>query len=358
MIEEFKCPNCNGVINFDTSSQMMKCPYCDSEFEPQSIKEYNALLQNDKEDSMEWESPQSQWSEEEENNIIRYICSSCGGEIIGDKTLAATSCPYCDNNTIFSEQFKGDLKPDFVIPFNFDKESAKKAMYEHFKGKKLLPKAFKDEQHIDEIKGLYVPFWLYDANADGNFRYRCTRTRSWTAGDYIYTETSFYSALRQGSLDFMNVPVDGSEKMPNDLMESLEPYDLSKAVDFNTAYLAGFFADRYDVSSESASERANKRVRTATEEVFSATVMGFTTVLPEHSNVSLSGGKAKYALLPVWLLNTTWKGQKYVFAMNGQTGKLVGNLPVDKGIYHKWLWSITGLVSAAVFLITFLLWLI
>ncbi len=355
-MEEFKCPNCNGVINFDTSSQLMKCPYCDSEFEPESIREYNDILKNDKEDFLNWESPQAKWEQEEENNIIRYVCSSCGGEIIGDKTLAATSCPYCDNNTILSHQFSGDLKPDLVVPFCYDKEQAKKAMLNHFKGKRLLPKTFKDEHHIDEIKGIYVPFWLYDGCADGNFRYRCTRTRTWPAGDYIYTETSYYSALRSGTLDFSNVPVDGSEKMPNDLMESLEPYDLLKAVDFNTAYLAGFFADRYDVSAENASVRANERVRNATEEAFRSTVIGFTSVIPEHGSVNLSEGKIKYALLPVWLLNTTWKKQKYVFAMNGQTGKLVGNLPVDKGIYHRWLWGVTALTALIVFLILFLFW--
>ncbi len=355
MIEEFKCPNCNGTISFDSLSQKMKCPYCDSEFEPDALKEYDEVVKGDREDDMQWEEPQRAWTEEEKSGIRRYVCASCGGEIIGDETLGATTCPYCDNNTIIVEQFKGDLKPDLVIPFKYDKKAAKSAMLAHFKGKRLLPKAFKDEQHIDEIKGIYVPFWLYGACAEGNFRYRCTRVRSWPSGNYIYTETSYFSVLRGGTLNFENVPVDGSQKMPDDLMESLEPYDLNEAVDFNTAYLAGFFADRYDVSSQESSKRANARVRTATEEAFSSTVVGYASVLPEHSDVSLSRSSAKYALLPVWILNTTWKNEKYVFAMNGQTGKLVGNLPVDKKLYFKWLFGIAASVTSVLFLLLLLL---
>lgn len=356
-MEDFKCPNCNGIISFDTSSQMMKCPYCDSEFEPEALKEYSEILNKTYEDSMEWIEPENRWSQAENEELVSYVCSSCGGEIIGDKSLAATSCPYCDNNTIFTKQFVGDLKPDLVIPFKFNKDDAKKAMYNHFKGKKLLPKTFKSEQHIDEIKGIYVPFWLYDSCADGSFRYRCQKMRSWVSGDYIYTETRHYSATREGSVLFENVPVDASEKMPDDLMESLEPYDISQAVDFNTAYLAGFFADRYNVSSKNASERANSRISVATEEVFKGTLLSYDSSFKEEGSVSVKEGKIKYALLPVWILNTTWKNEKYVFAMNGQTGKLVGNLPVDKGLFHKYLWGISGISALVLFVISYLIWL-
>ena len=357
-MEEFKCPNCNGVISFDTTTQMMKCPYCDSEFEPESLKEYDEILKESRESTMDWQGPENLWSENESENLLSYVCSSCGGEIIGDKTLGATSCPYCNNNTVFTKQFSGDLKPDLVIPFKYDKDAAKKAMYNHFKGKKLLPKNFKNEQHIDEIKGIYVPFWLYDACADGHFRFHCTKLRTWVSDDYIYTETRHYSAVRDGSISFINVPVDGSQKMADDLMESLEPYNLNEAVDFKTAYLAGFFADRYDVSVQNASVRANERISITTEEAIKGTLLNYSASFKEAGSVSVEKGKTKYALLPVWILNTTWKGEKYVFAMNGQTGKLVGNLPVDKGLFHKYLWGISGISALIAFALSYLIWLI
>jgi len=152
---------------------------------------------------------------------------------------------------------------------------------------------------------------------------------------------------RGGSVGFEHVPVDGSSKMPDDLMESVEPYDYSDALDFQTAYLAGYFADKYDVTAEESIDRANQRVRRSTEEAFASTVQGYATVNAESSSVQFHGGKAKYALYPVWLLNTTWNGEKYTFAMNGQTGKFVGNLPLDKSAATKWTVGLAAALSAA-----------
>jgi len=152
---------------------------------------------------------------------------------------------------------------------------------------------------------------------------------------------------RGGSVGFEHVPVDGSSKMPDDLMESVEPYDYSDALDFQTAYLAGYFADKYDVTAEESIDRANQRVRRSTEDAFASTVQGYATVNAESSSVQFHGGKAKYALYPVWLLNTTWNGEKYTFAMNGQTGKFVGNLPLDKSAATKWTVGLAAALSAA-----------
>lgn len=358
-IQEFKCPCCGGSIEFNSDKQKMQCPYCDSEFDAEALKNYDLDSQDDAQDDMQWETAAgSQWEEGELDQLNVYSCKSCGGEIVGDDTLAATFCPYCDNPVVLTGKFKGDLRPDFVIPFKKDKEDAKKAYLKHIKGKKLLPKVFKEANHIDEIKGVYVPFWLFDTDTDANIRYKATKTHTWSDSDYYYTRTSYFAVYRSGNISFEKVPVDGSTKMADDLMESIEPYDFNDAVDFNTAYLSGYFADKYDVNSEDSIERANQRIKTSTEQAFAETVVGYTTVLPERTNIKLSNGQAKYALYPVWLLNTTYNGKKYVFAMNGQTGKFVGNLPLDKGAYVKWLLSLFGIVSAVAFGLSYLLWLI
>ena len=255
-------------------------------------------------------------------------------------------------------QFSGALKPDLVIPFRLDKKAAKAGLMKHLTGKRLLPKVFRDQNHIDEIKGVYVPFWLYDTDVDAQVRYRATRVNSWSDSDYNYTETSYYMVHRGGSVGFEHVPVDGSSKMADDLMESIEPYNFDDAVDFQTAYLAGFLADKYDVTAEQSIDRANERVKRSTEETFAQTVNGYTTVRTENSSVQFRGGKAKYALYPVWLLNTTWNGNKYTFAMNGQTGKFVGDLPVDKSAATRWTLLLTAIYGLASYGIVWLLRLI
>lgn len=350
-MREYKCPCCGGAIEFNTKLQKMKCPFCDTEFEMETLQSYDEILkkETDKADDMQWKANQQEWIEDEETGLRTYVCSSCGGEIIGDANLAATACPYCDSPVIMMSQFKGELLPDYVIPFKLNKNEAKEGYRKHLLNKKLLPKAFKDENHIDEIKGIYVPYWLFNTDADAHIRFRATKTRSWSDSKYIYTETSHYSVLRDGSLGFDRVPADGSTKMADDLMESLEPYNFKEAMSFQTAYLSGFLADKYDLTSEEVQPRANERIKKSTSDVFKNTVTGFSTVTTENSQITLSNAEIKYALYPVWIMNTTWKGQKYVFAMNGQTGKFVGNLPCDKAAATRWFFGLCGIISAATF---------
>ena len=359
VLQEFKCPCCDGAIEFDSSSQKMKCPFCDTEFEVEALKSYGNDLNTQKEDNMTWEyTPGQQWQVDETTGLHTYVCESCGGEIVGDANMAATSCPFCDNPVVMKGQFAGDLKPDLVIPFKLDKKAAKEALKKHYMGKKLLPKVFKDENHIDEVKGVYVPFWLFDADAEANIRYKATRVRTWSDSQYNYTETQHYHVTRGGTIGFTAVPVDGSTKLEDALMESIEPFNLADAVDFNSAYLAGYLADRYDVDAEQSIQRANERIKRSTADAFAATTQGYSTIIPVSTGIQLENGTARYALYPVWLLNTTWNGKKYTFAMNGQTGKLVGDLPMDKSLYKKWLWGITGIATAACFAISYLMWLL
>lgn len=359
VLQEFKCPCCDGAIKFDSSSQKMKCPYCDTEFDVETLMSYGKDLKEQTDDDMQWEkAPGDQWQVDETTGLRVYVCESCGGEIVGDENMAATACPFCDNPVVLKGQFAGDLKPDLVIPFKLDKKAAKEALKKHYQGKKLLPKVFKDENHLDEIKGIYVPFWLFDADTQANIQYKATRVRSWSDSKYRYTETQHYHVSRGGTLGFSAVPVDGSTKLDNALMESLEPFDISEAVDFNSAYLAGYLADRYDVDAEQSIHRANERIKKSTADTFAATATGYSTIIPVHSGIQLKNSKARYALFPVWLLNTTWKGKKYVFAMNGQTGKMVGDLPMDKGAYMKWLFGISGIATAVCLGVSYLLWLL
>lgn len=348
---EYKCPACAGKLEFNSGVQKMKCPYCDSEFDMAALQEFDqALEENSKGDDMSWDTGAGgEWSEDETSGMGVYRCKSCGGEIVADATTAASSCPYCDNPVVMTGSFAGDLKPDCVIPFKLDKEAAKAALNKHLEGKRLLPKVFRDQNHIDEIKGLYVPVWLFDAEADASIQYKAEKVVRRSDNKFNYVETSYFSAVRKGKLNFELVPVDGSTKMEDELMESIEPFNFSDSVPFQTAYLSGYLADRYDVSADESIERANERIKNSTEKIFAETVKGYNSVKKESGSIRLNNGKAKYALYPVWILNTTWNGNKYTFAMNGQTGKFVGDLPIDNGAAAKWFAGIAAGVTAVCF---------
>lgn len=337
-LKEYKCPACGGAMEFDSELQKMKCPYCDTVLDVEEFEEKTNVAEN------------ASWEEGETDNIRIYSCDSCGGEIVAEDTAGAVICPFCGSKIVVKKQFEGDLKPDYVIPFKLDKKAAKEAYHNHLNGKPFLPRIFKSQNHIDEIRGVYVPFWLYSFDAEADITYDAEKTRIWRTGNKEYTEHSQYRAFRSGNISFTNIPEDGSEKMDDALMESVEPYDFNDAVPFKAAYLAGYMADRYDVAADKRMERAVQRSKISAEDSFMSTVKGYDFVKATDSNINIKNSSYKYALYPVWILNTTWKENKYVFAMNGQTGKMVGNLPVDKGLFWKYIGIRTPIISVIVFI--------
>ncbi|MCL1879503.1 MAG: hypothetical protein FWF71_02625 [Actinomycetia bacterium] len=353
---DYKCPNCGGKIEFDSALQEMKCPYCDSTFDVSALKDHDLALNAPTDESqVTWQVSAQQWASGEQEGMMVYSCNSCGGEIIGDSTLAATSCPYCGNPVIMSGQFSGSLKPSLIIPFKTDKKQALAALKQHYQDKPLLPKAFKDDNFISEIKGVYVPFWLFDATCEGDALFDATTSNVWSDGKLQYTETKHYSVQRTGSVNFALIPVDGSSRLADELMESIEPFDYSALVDFQTAYLAGYFADKYDMDADACIPRAEQRMRDTTAEILQSSVQGYSSVTTQRIDIAYQQPKTTYALFPVWLLSTVFQGKTYTFAMNGQTGRFVGDLPVDTGLYWRWFAMVGGIAAVIVFVIFALL---
>lgn len=351
---QYKCPACGGRLEFDSESQKMKCPFCDSEFDVDEVKQ----AQNENSDETASEQPQENAppAQTETDGMYVYVCESCGGEIIGESTSAALSCPYCGNAVVIKGQLSGDLRPDLVIPFKLDKKAAKEALKKHISSKKFIPKIFKDENHIDEIKGIYVPEWLYSGEVEADILYSGNKVNRWSDSEFNYVETSRFSLKRNGNFTVDGLPVDGSSKMDDTLMEAIEPFDISEAVDFSTAYLSGYFADRYDVDAEQSRQRADDRIKRTAFEVFRNSTDEFEGVSENSADsvINIRDSSCRYALYPVWLLNTSWNSQKYTFAMNGQTGKFVGDLPVDKSAFWKWVGILTAAFGSVIYAIAWL----
>ena len=285
-ISNYQCPACTGPLHFDGKSGKLQCDYCGSSF---SVQEIEALYK-DKDEAAAQATAQAQaeqqaqepdyapsnWAEDEGLRV--YNCPSCGAELICDENTAATACPYCNNPSIVPGQLSDMLKPDYVIPFKLDKEAAKKALKNYYRGKKLLPNAFSDRNHIEEIKGVYVPFWLFDGTVDADMRFQGTRVNSVTTGREIITTTEYYNVHRAGTVRFEKIPVDASSKMPDAHMDAIEPYDYDELKPFSTAYLPGFLADKYDQGPDACSERAETRAQNTAADLMAQTVSGYTSV--------------------------------------------------------------------------------
>ena len=348
-LHEYQCPSCGGALAFDIGLQTLKCPFCENVFD---VKDF-AIADDpaDNEQSVPKRAHADEWTQEEQNGLSTYVCQSCAGEIIADTTTGATSCPYCNNPVVIKGHFSGSLRPDSIIPFKFTKEQAIAALKKHYKKRPLLPKTFSDTNKLNEIKGIYVPFWLYSGKADADIEYNGKKVRKWSDSSYNYTEESVFRASRAGTVQYSNIPVDASSKMQNDMMDSIEPFNLSEAVSFNTAYMAGYLADKFDEDESVCFDRANTRVKNSAKDVFAKTVVGYTSVSAVQTSVQFSDVATSYTLLPVWLLNTTWDNTQYTFAMNGQTGRLVGELPIDKKKSRLLFFGITAALFAATIIV-------
>ena len=330
-VTNYKCPSCGAPLHFDSDIQKIKCDNCGSTFSVAEIEEeYADKNAQAVEASKDYQVDETlQWSPEEASKLRAYNCPSCGAKLIMDETTASTSCPYCLNPTIVPSQLEGALKPDFIIPFKLKKDEAVKQLSEYYSGKPFLPSPFTKNNHIDEIKGIYVPFWLYDGEADIDATYNAENSRVYTTGDDTITETDHYNVHRAGRVTFKKVPADASGKMDDALMDSLEPFDYDELVPFEIGYLAGYLADKYDVAYEEDSARAETRMERSALDAVRDTVDGYGSVIETSSQVDIIPDRVHYAFLPIWYLTTKWNNESYVFAMNGQTGKFIGDLPVD-----------------------------
>lgn len=355
-ITNYKCPACGGPLHFAATSGRMECEYCNSDYSVEEIeqryaeddaKAAAAKAEADAKAADSAAAGQDEWTVTGENmsseGMKSYSCPSCGATLVCEDTMAASSCPYCGNPTVVPGQFTDMLKPEIIIPFKLEKEAAIDTLKKHY-NKFLVPSAFKDVRHLDEVKGVYVPFWLYDGHADGDCTYEAVKEKTEKKGDEEIITKRYYHVERRGSLEFEKIPADASSKMDDNLMDSIEPYNYSEGKAFSKAYLTGYLADRYDVSAEENAGRAVARAKQSTKDALYNDVQGYTSVSPRRENINVKQGKVYYAMMPVWLLTTRWNGQNYTFAMNGQTGKMVGDLPLNKSKF--WITLIAILAVA------------
>lgn len=342
-----KCPACGAPILYNPKLNKWKCDYCKSVFTLEEMKKYNNAS-SEKNNIKEDKSLSKEELKKENDNAkyVEYNCKDCGAKIIADEQTASTFCIYCGNTAILKEKLSGKFAPDLIIPFKNVKEDAVKSFKSINKGKPLMPNFFNDEKNIEKIRGVYIPFWLYDIKVSGELDATTTTSSSWTVGDTVYTKTDTYRIDREGEMVFNKVPTDGSTRFDNDIMNTIEPFVYSELEEYNHAYLSGFLAEKYDVddtvSFNDASERSLNSTR---DEIKNDMGMGIKAIV----NDTLKSEKlsTKYALLPVWMINVKYKDKYYTFAMNGQTGEFVGNIPIDTKKAIKY--------GVLIFIITFII---
>lgn len=324
----FRCKNCGGNVVYSPERHAMFCPFCESE--------------------------KSEERAEGDRSGELTICPNCGGEVKVETYTSATQCPYCDSYLILNERVEGEYEPKKMIPFQLGKEVCKKSIRDKFKKYLFAPTDFLSEARLNQIQGMYVPYWFYDYDTNCTFQGEGCQIRSWRSGNKEYTETSYFEVKRDMDIKFHDIPVDASEAMPDDVMDLMAPFNYSQMEAFAPEYMSGFYAEKYNMPAEQVEERAKKVMKEDAGRLLKDTYAGYSSVRTISENVNVKDRKVEYGLLPVWRYLYHYKDKEYPFYVNGQTGKIVGEAPVSKGKVWAYTGTLWGCLTLVLILINLL----
>lgn len=364
-VKLYRCPNCSAELKFNPDKQLFCCDYCRGEFTPQQVNQMvqqiseaeqdqqrkieEELKENEKR-NQENKSPEQQMKEDEfSENTRLYQCPSCGAEIVSDMNTAASFCYYCHNPVILKGRIEGKYRPSKVLPFAFGREKAVEYFNQWAKKKKFAPNDLVSDKQIEKMTGLYVPFWVADAITHSRLDATGENVRTWRSGNYEYTQTKYYKVVRDMNVEYDGVPADGSKKIEDDLMEAIEPFDYSKTKDFDMAYLSGFLADKWDVEKESIYPRIHQRMFENNRAALDSSC-GYDRMKGKHFTEDVRKLRWNYMLLPVWFMTFHYKDKIWEYAINGQTGKISGELPIDPGKLRLHMFLV-GLITTLIIMV-------
>ncbi len=342
---DHKCINCNAVLKYNPKGKNWKCEYCGSTFNKSDLTK-NEEKYKEAKVKEDVKAPEIEMDE--------YTCQNCGAKIVADSNTSATFCVYCRNTAILKSRLTDKFEPNRIIPFTKTKEDAIEGFKKICKGKLFIPNEFALERNINEIKGVYIPFWLHSYDMHVHLTGTGNNIQTWTVGNTVFTKTEVYNIDREADYSFESVPVDGSKRFDDAIMNSVEPFDYVELTEFSPSYLSGFFAEKYDVEEPDADRIAYDR---SSKTSFSALTKSIRhqSFVPSTKEITCKNKEHEYVLLPVWMVNVKYNGKMYPFAMNGQTGKMIGDIPYSKGKAFKWFMIIFIITFVVLMLITFIL---
>lgn len=349
-MQKFNCKTCGAELYWDSEANCLKCEYCDSEykvFEFDKEKQEELLTESDitkEQQELQAADEYAKATDDSElNDLVVYQCSHCKAEIVTARSTVATTCAFCGRAISITNKLVNDFRPDAIIPFEINEKEAKEIYKKYIRSTFLTPKEFGTDGVLKKIKGIYVPFWLHSFDSDTKATIYCENITSHRRGDDKIIDHHMYQVTVDAKGSFKDIPTDGLKHLDDALMDAIEPFDYSKLAEFNPAYMAGYYAEEYNESDKVTRARATDRAKQTMRAQMEQEAGAFAVKQLRSYDEDLSQVTAKYAMLPVWLLNVTYKEKEYLYAINGETGKIVGKLPIS--VQKLWIAIATSMVG-------------
>lgn len=321
----YKCKNCGGGLIYDPSTNKLKCEYCFTKYaESDFVKELSTKEENTKERI-------------EQNNDFKmrevynqYRCPNCGAEVITDETTAATFCYYCHSSVILNGKISGKYIPEKMIPFRITRKEAINIFREWIGKKRYLVPGFYSKQQVEKITGVYMPYWLVNCVVDGSIEAISKNEQIYTIDGTTYAETQEFQTDRQGRLTIANMPNMALSSEFKDVINNVFPFNWNELTTFNKKFLLGFQAEKRNIGKKYFEEEIYSDIRKITSDVLKESILGYDKTKVKECFIDLKEIHYCYAMLPVYILTYQHKGEMFYFALNGQTGKVVGKLPFNR----------------------------
>lgn len=353
-----KCPKCDGALEYNPSYDKMECPYCGSTFSTHEAMAHQRLQDH----AVKMTAPSSSVAENAyadmqaqqtsgvsvqtdaegngqntmECNI--YTCTACGAELAVNGVEASTFCAYCGQPTIVFSRVSKELMPKWILPFRIQKDQAVNGIREKLNKGLFVPKEIKNFE-VEKVRGIYVPYFLFDA-----YYYDWQRLRG-EVGSGKHRRTKYF--VREAECDFKQVTCDASKQLNDESSQRLEPFDLRCIKPFEVGYLSGFYADRYDMTDKQLTGVALGRIKAMFDEEIRKSISASSIRIVEN-RPKYQIKNTEYALLPAWFMTFRYKNEPYTMLVNGQTGKVVGAVPFDKAKFTA-MFVTLAVIATAIF---------
>lgn len=322
-----KCPNCGATVKYDPALRQMHCEYCGYTLELPKAEEENTVVELDFAAAAHKES--FEWGVQKKS----VECKQCGAVTIYDALETAAVCPFCGSTNVMPAATQDSIAPGGVCPFTVTKEQAAMAYMKRLNKKWFAPRKAKRSALPKAIKGVYLPYWTFDAQTTSNFSARAGYDRTVKKKDgssETVTDWRPVSGVFQEFID--DETLMASKREENSVAKECEPYDLSRVVPYTPQAVAGFAAERYSIGLKEGWKVAQEDIHHKLHTRISSFIrsrwhcnrvsnLRFSTI---YTHITY-----KYILVPAWISSFKYKDKVYQFAVNGQTGKVGGKTPVS-----------------------------
>ncbi len=352
-LEKHPCPACGAQAEWNPGKQKLVCPFCGTE-SPYKVTATGQIDELDLVRALR-EIPESERGWQTERRTVQ--CQSCKAVSVFEPERVGQRCEFCGSPALVPyEEIKSPIRPQSLLPFRVADTAVREQIRRWYKSKWLAPNALKSRALVDTVKGVYIPYWTFDAQvvcpweADAGHYYYTTETYRDNKGNM---QTRQVQHVRwepaSGVLEhfFDDEPIPGTRGINLNLLRQVEPFPTKELVPYDTSFLSGFVVEHYQVVLLDAAQASQAQMHEKLESMCAAQVPGDTyrnlTIHPTYSAQTF-----KHILVPVWLLTYTYGARVFHVLVNGATGRMAGEYP-------KSFWKVFFLVVGIIILVVIFL---